>query len=60
MRGKAESPKDQTKDLGTLIRSWLEEGAGEQRETVEHLVRALDQDRPPDRKLFPGELKGKT
>ena len=37
-----------------------EEGAGEQRETIEYLVRALDEDRLSDRKLFPKELKGKS
>ena len=56
-----EPPEDRAKGLGVLIRSWMdEEGAGEQRETIEYLVRALDEDRPSDRKLFPGELKGKS
>ena len=55
-----ESPEDRAEDLGTLIRSWMdEEDAGEQRETIEYLVRALDEDRLSDRKLFSGELKGK-
>ena len=57
----AESPADQAGGLGALIRSWTEEDdAGEQRETLEHLVRTLDEDRLSDRKLFPGELKGKS
>ena len=46
--------------LGCLIQSWTnEDDAGEQRETIEHLVRTLDEDRHSDRKLFPEELKGK-
>ena len=56
-----ESPEDRAGGLGALIRSWMgEEGAGEQRETIEYLVRALDEDRLSDRKLFPRELKGKS
>ena len=56
-----ESPEDRAEGLGVLIRSWMgEEGAGEQRETIEYLIRALDEDRLSDRKLFPGELKGKS
>ena len=44
-----------------MIRSWMgEEGAREQRETIEYLVRTLDEDRLSDRKLFPEELKGKS
>lgn len=59
-RGDA-SPDDDAEGLGALIRSWLgEEDADEQRETLESLVRALDEDRLSDRKLFPEELKGKS
>ena len=55
------SPEDRAGGLGALIRSWMdEEDAGEQRETIEYLVRALDEDRLSDRKLFPRELKGKS
>ena len=40
------------------------ESAEEQRETIEYLVRALDEDRLSDRsfrrKLFPEELKGES
>ena len=47
--------------LGALFQSWMQEDdAGEQRETLEHLVRALDEDRLSNRKLFPEELKGKS
>jgi uncharacterized protein (DUF1778 family) len=42
-----------------LLRSWREEGnAEQQRETMEYLIKALDEDRTSDRKLFPPELKG--
>jgi hypothetical protein len=44
-----------------LIESWIQEGdTEEQRETGEYLIRALDEDRLSDRKLFPPELKGVT
>src|SRR5262249_21216576 len=44
-----------------LLRSWAEQGdADEQRETGEYLIRALDEDRLSDRKLFPPDLKGVT
>jgi seryl-tRNA(Sec) selenium transferase len=37
-----------------MLRSWAEEGdEEEQRETGEFLMRALDEDRTSDRKLFP-------
>ena len=32
----------------------------EQRETMEYLIRVLDEDRPSYRKLFPEEMKGIT
>ena len=54
-------PEGQAGSLAALFRSWKTEGdAEEQRETLEYLIRALDGGRPPDRKLFPQELKGKT
>ena len=47
--------------LGTLIQSWIDEDDPvEQRETLEGLVRALDEDRLSNRKLFPTALKGKS
>ena len=56
-----ESPEQRAECLGTLIRSWTDEGdPEEQRETIEHLVRALDENRLSNRKLFPEELKGKS
>jgi hypothetical protein len=36
-----------------LLQSWLTEDAEEHRETWELLKRALDEDRPSARKLFP-------
>jgi hypothetical protein len=36
-----------------LLNSWEEEDEEEQRETWEFLKRALDEDRPSHRKLFP-------
>jgi hypothetical protein len=54
-------PKDQRMELVTLLHAWIAEGdPEEQRETGEYLVRALDEDRLSDRKLFPPELKGVT
>lgn len=48
-------------ELISLLKSWAEEGdAAEQRETGEYLLRTLDEDRLPDRKLFPPELQGVT
>jgi hypothetical protein len=44
-----------------LLQSWIEDPAGqEQEETGKMLVKALDEDRPSERKLYPPELKGVT
>lgn len=52
--------KDQS-GLLALLDSWMKEGdAEEQRETLEYLIRAMDENRPEGYKLFPPELKGKT
>ena len=52
---------DRDGGLGRLLQSWTDEGdADEQRETLDHLTRALDENRPSDRKLFPKEQKGKS
>jgi hypothetical protein len=54
-------PKDQRLELVTLLNAWIAEGdPEEQRETGEYLIRALDEDRLADRKLFPPELKGEA
>lgn len=48
-------------ELVSLLKSWVEDGdPEEQRETGEYLIRALDEDRLSDRKLFPPELRGVT
>ena len=66
---KSDLPEDQggrtsqerAERLGAMIQSWTrEDDAGEQQETLEHLVRALDEDRSSSRKLFPQQLKGKS
>ena len=47
--------------LVQLLQSWIDEGdEEEQRETLEYLIHALDEDRLSNRKLFPRELKGKS
>ena len=45
--------------LVSLLQSWIDEedDAGEQRETGDYLVRALDEDRLSGRRLFPTEHK---
>ena len=61
MAGEGESSAGQADGLAALFRSWkTEDDTREQRETLEYLIRAMDEDRSPDRKLFPQELKGKT
>lgn len=48
-------------ELVALLQSWIdEEDGGEQKETGDYLIRALDEDRLSDRKLFPPELEGVT
>ena len=55
----SKSPEHRAEGPGGLIRSWMEEeSADEQRETIVYLVRALDEDRLSDRKLFPEDLEG--
>jgi hypothetical protein len=49
---------DRREQFAALLQSWLEEDQEEQKDTFEYLVRALDDDRPSQRKLFPPELKG--
>jgi hypothetical protein len=47
--------------LVALLQSWIESpDEAEQKETGDFLVRALDEDRLSDRKLFPPELEGVT
>jgi hypothetical protein len=50
----------QTKAVN-LIQSWIDdEDMEEQKETGQYLIRALDEDRLSERKLFPVEMKGVT
>ena len=61
MAGDRRMEGDPAGAIGALIESWAEqEDHGEQRETVERLVEGLDTERLSERKLFPGELKGKS
>jgi hypothetical protein len=54
-------PNMPQRDLVRLLQSWIDEGdAAEQHETGEYLIKALDEDRPSYRKLFPPELEGLT
>ncbi len=48
--------------LVSLLQSWMdtEDDVEEQRETGDHLVRALDEDRLSGRPLFPTDHKGVT
>ncbi len=44
-----------------LLQSWIDdEDESEQQETGQYLIRALDEDRLSERKLFPLEMKGVT
>jgi hypothetical protein len=44
-----------------LLQSWIDdEDIEEQQETGQYLIRALDEDRLFERKLFPVEMKGVT
>jgi hypothetical protein len=52
---------DRRADAISLLQRWIDNGdENEHRATGEFLVRALDEDRLSDRKLFPPELKGVT
>ena len=57
----AENAGDRADELAALIQSWLDgNDADEQRETIQYLIHALDEDRLSDRKLFPRKLKGRS
>jgi hypothetical protein len=54
-------PHDRSKQLVAMLQSWQdEEDPTEQQTTADFLIKALDEDRLSDRKLFPPELKGKS
>jgi len=51
-------PNDRRAELVALLQSWIDApDADEQKATGDYLIRALDEDRLSDRKLFPDELK---
>jgi hypothetical protein len=57
------SPQDQNQRQKAvdLIQTWIDEDdAEEQKETGDYLIRALDEDRPSGRKLFPAHLQGQS
>ena len=54
-------PEGPGEAVGALIRSWEDApDDGEQRETIDCLVKGLDRERLSARKLFPEELKGRS
>ncbi len=54
-------PADARAAIVSLLQSWVDEpDAEEQKQTGNYLVRALDEDRTAERKLFPSELEGVT
>lgn len=55
-----ENPTERAEAVGALIRSWANmQDGGEQRETINHLVEGMNQERHSVRKLFPAEFKGR-
>jgi plasmid stability protein len=51
--------KQKQTEAVNLLQSWLDdEDEGEQQETGQYLIHALDDDRLSERKLFPPEMKG--
>lgn len=52
-------PQIRRAELVNLLQSWIDRGEiDEQQETGEYIIRAIDEDRLSERKLFPDELKG--
>lgn len=48
-------------EAARLLQSWLDHGdMEEQQETGQYLIRSLDEERLPECKLFPPEMKGIT
>lgn len=53
---KSDTQKEKNRRAITLLQSWLsvdEQQDAEHRETLEYLIKTLDEDRPSKRKLFP-------
>jgi hypothetical protein len=54
-------PDQRRGEVVALLQSWIDASdTEEQRETGDFLIRALDEDRPSERKLFPPEMEGVT
>lgn len=54
-------PRDRAAAAVALIQAWIDgTNDAEQRQVGDFLTRALDEDRPSERKLFPPELEGVT
>lgn len=49
---RASSMSTEVANVIALLESWRDEDAQEQRETLNYLMKALDEDRPSSRKLF--------
>ncbi|MFQ5630092.1 MAG: hypothetical protein ACE5I1_15095 [bacterium] len=59
--GKYLPSRNHRSKLVAVLQEWIEgDDDEEQKETGDYLIRALDEDRLSNRKLFPTELKGKT
>ncbi len=56
--GRKLSPQDRAAKLEALLQTWMDEDSEEQKKEGDELLRALDEDRLSDRKLFPPELEG--
>ncbi len=53
--------RERAEAVSALIRTWVDKhDGGEQRETIDSLVKGLDRERLSARKLFPEELKGRS
>ena len=61
LAGNIQIQQKDSNGLLALLASWAKEGDTEEhKETLEHLIQALDENRPEGYKLFPPELKGKA
>ena len=53
------APEQRRGEVVALLQSWIDaDDADDQSETGDFLIRALDDDRPSDRKLYPPEMEG--
>ncbi|HET6249235.1 MAG TPA: hypothetical protein VFE47_16185 [Tepidisphaeraceae bacterium] len=51
---------DRRADAVATLQAWVDEGVKSDQTGSDDFLRALDEDRPSERKLFPPELKGIT